>query len=79
MVPKRLRTAAMLPTRQIANALAGVPSLDWRTLLDRCSANPSQMLVGKRTEEYYRKVYGIPAPKAIQGGSSAPQDVPKSC
>jgi hypothetical protein len=76
---KRMKAAARLPTRQIANAMAGVPSLDWRTSLDRCSANPSRMLVGKRTEEYYRKVYGVPAPKKTQGGSKASEGVPKSC
>lgn len=77
--PKRMKAAARLPTRQIANAIAGVPSLDWRTSLDRCSGNPSQMIVGKRTEEYYRDLYGIPAPKNTPGGSKASEDVPKSC
>ena len=63
--PKRMKSAARLPTRQIANGMAGVPRLDWRTSLDRCSANPSRMLVGKRTEEYYREVYGIPGPQKL--------------
>jgi len=76
--PKRMKSAARLPTRQIANAMAGVPSLDWRTSLDRCSANPSRLLVGKKTEEYYRELYGIPAPKRIQRLSETSESVPKS-
>ena len=40
--PKRMKAAAQLPTRQIANALAGVPQIAWRTSLDRCSKIPSR-------------------------------------
>lgn len=40
------RSAARLPTRQIANAMAGVPEVTWRTSLDRCSELPSSLTVG---------------------------------
>ena len=48
--------AAKLPTRQIANAIAGVPELKWRSSLDRCGANPSRLRVGLATEDYYRRM-----------------------
>jgi hypothetical protein len=60
---KRMRAAAKLPTRQIANAMAGVPKLEWRTSLDRCLRKPSQLAVGKKTEDHYRELYGVPLPK----------------
>jgi len=60
---RKRRGAAKLPTRQIANAMAGVPELEWRTSLDRCSKVPSRLSVGKRTEDHYRELYGVPLPK----------------
>lgn len=36
---KRKRAANRLPARQIANAMAGLPEIEWRTSLDRCSEN----------------------------------------
>ncbi len=63
---RRMRAAARLPARQIANAMAGVPELEWRTSLDRCSKMPSRLLVGKRTEDYYRELFGVPAPKRLR-------------
>jgi len=55
------RAASRFPPRQIANAMAGVPEIDWRTSLDRCSKQPLQRHVGIATSEYYRKFYGLPA------------------
>jgi hypothetical protein len=52
---ERSRAANRLPTRQIANAMAGVPKLKWRTSLDRCSKHPSSIRVGYNTEKHYRK------------------------
>ena len=60
---RKMRGAAKLPTRQIANAMAGVPELEWRTSLDRCSKVPSPLVVGKRTEDYYRELLRVPLPK----------------
>ena len=60
---RKMRGAAKLPTRQIANAMAGVPELEWRTSLDRCSKVPSPLVVEKRTEDYYRELFGLPPPK----------------
>ncbi len=56
-----------LPTRQIANAMAGVPKISWRTSLDRCSRLPSPMAVQKRTDEHYRKLYGVPSSQKKRG------------
>jgi hypothetical protein len=58
---RRARAANRLPTRQIANAMAGVPDLKWRTSFDKCSQRPSQARVGPYTEFYYRRRYGLPA------------------
>ena len=58
---RRARAANRLPTRQIANAMAGVPDLKWRTSFDKCSQRPSQARVGPYTEFYYRRLYGLPA------------------
>lgn len=55
----RQRAANRLPTRQIANAMAGVPNLRWRTSLDKCSKNPSSYSVGPNTANYYRSILGI--------------------
>ena len=48
-----LRAGAKLPTRQIANALAGVPELAWRTSLDRCLKTPCWYYVAGETERHY--------------------------
>lgn len=60
---KRQRAANRLPTRQIANAMAGVPKLKWRSSLDRCAANPSSLTVGYDTARHYRAIFGIPEPQ----------------
>lgn len=56
---KQRRAANRLPTRQIANAIAGVPKLEWRTSLDKCSQNPSTIKVAENTKKYYRAMFGI--------------------
>ena len=60
--PVRWKAAARLPTRQIANAMAGVPDLEWRTSLDRCSVFPSELMIGIRTEEHLRDLHRLPYP-----------------
>jgi hypothetical protein len=60
---RRMKGAAKLPTRQIANAMAGVPRIEWRTSLDRCAKNPSRQVVGNRTAEHYRKLYKVGFPE----------------
>jgi hypothetical protein len=60
---RRKRAANRLPTRQIANAMAGVPKLSWRTSLDRCSKNPCRYLVTESTAQHYRAMYGIAEPQ----------------
>ena len=57
---QRQRAANRLPTRQIANAMAGVPRLKWRTSLDKCSKNPSSYQIGYNAATYYREVFGVP-------------------
>jgi len=57
---KRKRAANRLPTRQIANAMAGVPNLKWRTSLDKCSQRPSSYRVGHNTATHYRRMFSIP-------------------
>jgi hypothetical protein len=61
---KRNRAASRLPTRQIANAMAGVPKLKWRRSLDRCSENPSSLVVAYKTAGHYRTMFGIPEDKS---------------
>lgn len=56
---KRQRGANRLPTRQIANAMAGVPKLRWRTSFDKCTKTPSALRVGYETAEHYRLIYRI--------------------
>lgn len=56
---QRRRAANRLPTRQIANAMAGVPKLKWRTSLDKCTQNPSAHRVGHPTAQHYRKTFRI--------------------
>jgi len=58
-VEERRRAANRLPTRQIANAMAGVPKLKWRTSLDRCSKHPASYRVGHNTAAHYRAMSGI--------------------
>jgi hypothetical protein len=57
---ERQRAANRLPTRQIANAMAGVPKLKWRTSFDRCSKSPCAHRIGYKTAQYYRELFGIP-------------------
>ena len=57
---RRRRAANRLPTRQIANAMAGVPKLSWRTSLDRCSKNPCPYPVSLNMSRHYRVMYRIP-------------------
>jgi hypothetical protein len=59
---RRKRAANRLPTRQIANAMAGVPKLSWRTSLDRCSKNPCSYLVTISTARHYRAMRAIVEP-----------------
>lgn len=74
---RRRRAANQFPTRQIANAMAGVPDIAWRTSLDRCFEQPSPMFVDLNLDMYYRELFGIPAPKDRDlTGLSCP--VPKS-
>lgn len=56
-VEKRKRATNRLPTRQIANAMAGVPKLKWRTSLDKCSKTPSSFGVGYGSAAHYRKPF----------------------
>jgi hypothetical protein len=60
---KRRRAANRLPTRQIANAMAGLPELEWRTSLGRCSKDPCSYLVALNTARHYRAMFRIPVPK----------------
>jgi hypothetical protein len=62
---RRRRAANQFPARQIANAMAGVPDIGWRRSLDRCSANPSGAYLALNTDLYYREVYGLPVPDAL--------------
>ncbi len=72
----RRRAANQFPTRQIANAMAGVPDISWSRSLDRCYANPSTTYFSQTTEMYYREMYGMPMPEERElMGQSAP--VPK--
>lgn len=73
---ERKRAANQFPTRQIANAMAGVPDISWRRSLDRCSAKPSITYVALNLDMFYRDRYGIPVPKDRDlTGASCP--VPK--
>jgi hypothetical protein len=60
---KRKRAANRLPPRQIANAMAGLPELEWRTSLDKCSKNPCSSPVALNTDRYYRAMFSIPVPE----------------
>jgi len=59
----RRRAANQFPTRQIANAMAGVPDISWTRSLDRCYANPSTVYFSQTTEMYYREMYSMPMPE----------------
>ncbi len=73
---KGRRAANQLPTRQIANAMAGVPDIGWRRSLDRCSAQPSKTYVALNLDMFCRDRYGIPVPEDRElTGASCP--VPK--
>lgn len=61
---KRRRAANRLPTRQIANAMAGLPELEWRTSLGRCSKAPCSYLVALNTARHYRAMFRLPVPEA---------------
>ena len=58
----RWRASNQLPTRQIANAMAGVPEIAWRTSLDRCSAQPAEVFMAVNLDMHYRELFGIPDP-----------------
>ena len=74
---RRRRAANQFPSRQIANAMAGVPDISWRRSLDRCSAQPSIAFVAVNMDMFYRDKYGIPTPKDRNlTGESCP--VPKT-
>jgi hypothetical protein len=64
---QRQRAANRLPARQIANAMAGVPKLKWRTSLDKCSTSPSSYQVGHNTASYYHAIFWHP--KTLGNGS----------
>jgi hypothetical protein len=72
----RPRAANQFPSRQIANAMAGIPDIGWRRSLDRCSAQPSKASVPVSMDMFYRDKYSIHAPKDWDlTGASCP--VPK--
>jgi hypothetical protein len=73
---RRQFAANRLPTRQIANAMAGVPRLKWRTSLDKCSQKPSSSRVAHNTERYFRATFRISEDKtaAAIGGPLISQD-----
>jgi hypothetical protein len=60
---RRQRAANQFPSRQIANAMAGVPDISWRRSLDRCFAQPSLAFVAVSMDMFYRDGCGIPMPK----------------
>ena len=62
---RRKRAANRLPTRQIANAMAGVPRLKWRTSLDKCSERPSSYQVGYGIAGHYRVMFGLESNKSL--------------
>lgn len=61
---RRKRAGNRLPTRQIANAMAGIPKLKWPTSLDRCSRNPSSLQVARDAATHYRAIFAITTGKA---------------
>ena len=73
----RWRACNQLPTRQIANAMAGVPEIAWRTSLDRCSAQPAAVFMALNLDMHYRDRFRISAP-ADRDLTGASVPVPKS-
>lgn len=57
---RRKRAANRLPSRQIANAMAGVPKLTWRTFLDLCHKTASDLMIAGNAVQHYRRIYDIP-------------------
>ena len=55
--------AAKLPTRQLANAIAGAPELSWSRSLDRCSKLPCRWPVREASE----LLFGIILEPRLQG------------
>jgi len=56
---RRKRAANRLPTRQIANAMAGLPKLSWSTSLDRCRKSPCPYPVANIAARHYRAMFMI--------------------
>ena len=74
--PERPRAANQFASRQIANAMAGIPDIGWRRSLDRCSAHPSKASVPVSMDMFCRDRYGLYAPRDWDlTGASCP--VPK--
>jgi hypothetical protein len=76
---RRKRAANRMPTRQIANAMAGVPELKWPTSLDRCQKTPSALMIAGKADRHYRRIYNLPEadPKRAKW-QKARTPVPKS-
>jgi hypothetical protein len=60
---KGYRAANQLPTRRIANAMAGVPDIGWRRSFDRCSAQPSRAFIALNLDMHLREKFDIAEPK----------------
>jgi hypothetical protein len=74
---RRSRAANQLPARKVANAMAGVPEIAWRTSLDRCSQEPSRMELAVNLDLHYRERFGIrPDPERDLTGMSSPLPKP---
>ena len=70
---RRIRAANQLPVRRIANAMAGVPDIAWRTSLDRCSEQPSPTELAVNLDLHYRERFGIrPDPERDLTGTFSP-------
>ncbi len=73
-IDSRQATAAnKFPTRQIANAMAGVPELAWRTSLDYCGRSPAELAVAPELEQHYRSLYGLKEPASDTRGQADPR------
>lgn len=77
---RRKRAANRLPSRQIANAMAGVPKLRWPTSLDRCRKKPSDLMIAGNADRHYRRIYDIPEvdpekPKRQKARTPVPQSL----
>jgi hypothetical protein len=74
---RRIRAANQLPVRKIANAMAGVPDIAWRTSLDRCSERPSPTELAVNLDLHYRERFGIRLdPERDLTGTSSPLPKP---